>query len=201
MMINAKRSTGRVFISIQGFIISTVVLCGRRSFIFLFPALLAASAAMLLPSGGLMAEDAAYLSQENTIPLEQAYELYRNGGAIFVDARKETDYKRSHIPKTLNIEPGRLKHQIGQISRFKNNLFIIYCFRRGGVATSLANEMRSRGITNFRLMGGHWVAWTKAGYPTTSLEPLSSGSMQLLGMYVSVWRPSAFLCIRKPIAV
>ena len=140
----------------------------RHGYSLLGTALFLSFIVIVFPETGSPAGEPEAIPEKMMISPREAHELYRTGKAVFVDARKEADYRREHIPDAVNIEPGALDARPERICEIKGLPIVIYCYRGGGTAGRLAKEMRSRGITRFRLLEGHWAAWKAAGYPTTS---------------------------------
>ena len=49
-----------------------------------------------------------------TVNLAQAYALFQQGQALFIDARPPDEYAELHIPKALNIYPSLLESRRGR---------------------------------------------------------------------------------------
>lgn len=127
-------------------------------------------AVMFFPLSALMAGESSSRAGNSLISIQDAYALYRNGRPVFIDARREQDYRQAHIPDAINIESGRVTASLERIGHVEDAELIVYCYRRGGVAAKLAGELRAHGITRFRILEGHWAAWIRAGYPTTAMD-------------------------------
>jgi rhodanese-related sulfurtransferase len=103
------------------------------------------------------------------ISVWEGFQAFRSGKALFIDARSEYDYNLGHIPKAINIHPGKGDKSVNTIEKDKSRLIITYCL---GVdcplAEELANELAADGFTNVREMPEGWEAWSMSGYPVES---------------------------------
>ncbi len=103
------------------------------------------------------------------ISVWEGFKAFRSGEALFIDARSDYDYNLGHIPKAINIHPGKGDKSVNAIEKNKSRLIITYCL---GVdcplAEELAKELAADGFTNVREMPEGWEAWSMSGYPVES---------------------------------
>ncbi|GAB4316256.1 MAG: hypothetical protein Kow0059_08720 [Candidatus Sumerlaeia bacterium] len=118
------------------------------------------------------ATEQAAPSEFPLIGIEEAYRLFQEGGAIFLDARHDPEYRRGHIPGAFHLPPyafekGRpdaldfLPHEGVEI--------VLYC---NGPDCPLAEET-ARFLTeydyrNFVIFHGGWEEWAAHQYPAES---------------------------------
>ena len=100
--------------------------------------------------------------------LEEAYEAFKAGGTIFLDARSRYSYGVGHIPsaRSLPVSEYRLRRQEILADVEKSQAIITYC-SGGSCQTSvkLATKLMEDGFTNVRAFYGGWGEWAQAGYP------------------------------------
>lgn len=103
------------------------------------------------------------------ISVWEGFKSFRSGKALFIDARSEYDYNLGHIPKAINIHPGKGDKSVNAIEKDKSRLIITYCLGIDcPLAEELAKELMADGFTNVREMPEGWEAWSMSGYPQES---------------------------------
>jgi len=107
---------------------------------------------------------------KSDISLEEAYNVYESGGAIFIDTRKITDYDQGHIKDSINIYAEQLEDYKDVIASLPKEIKIItYC---GGtdcdLSIELANYLVEEGFFDVKIFFGGWIEWKNAGYPVES---------------------------------
>lgn len=107
------------------------------------------------------------------ITLEEGEELWRTGGAVFVDARKETEFRDGHVPGALSAPAAQAEKAVPQALRAltRDRALVIYC--EGGDCQSsllLAKRMSLEGFKDIRVFTGGWAGWTAAGLPAERSE-------------------------------
>jgi rhodanese-related sulfurtransferase len=105
------------------------------------------------------------------ITLEEGEELWRTRGAVFVDARKETEFREGHVPGALSAPAAKAEKALPQtiLALPRAGVLAVYC--EGGDCQSsllLAKRLREGGFEDVRVMTGGWAEWTKAGLPAES---------------------------------
>jgi rhodanese-related sulfurtransferase len=110
----------------------------------------------------------------NVIPITkisvwEGFKAFRSGKALFIDARSEYDYNLGHIPKAINIHPGKGDKSVKENEKDKSRLIITYCLGIDcPLAEELAKELAADGFTNVKEMPEGWEAWSMSGYPQES---------------------------------
>lgn len=103
-----------------------------------------------------------------TVSLEQAYDLHREGKALFVDARPPDEYAELHISGAVNLPPDDLEK--GPESRLagsaKDRDLVVYCGQANcDAALKVAEKLQSLGYTRVAAFLGGFRVWDEAGYP------------------------------------
>ena len=99
-----------------------------------------------------------------TIDTKRAYQLWRDGSAVFVDARDPGSFAYSHIPGAMNVPPdGDID---AAMERAGGRPMVIYC---QGLACHLSDELAAvlkfLGHRNYVIYPGGIEAWREAGHP------------------------------------
>lgn len=111
------------------------------------------------------------------ISLDDAWSLYRQKEAVFLDARGPDTFWKGHIPGALNIPPPDAENWVDDIRAFENNgkTIISYC---DGVACPLGEELalnlREKGVQSVKVLINGWSRWRAAGHPEERLDNESS---------------------------
>ncbi len=88
--------------------------------------------------------------------------------AAFVDARTPSEYAKGHVSGALHLAPGEAPDLLlWQLAGFKT--VIVYdrdpsCEQ----ADAVAQELKSHGVRDVRVLTGAWPAWLAAGAPGSS---------------------------------
>ena len=103
-----------------------------------------------------------------TINLAQAYALFQQGQALFIDARPGDEFAELHIPKALNITPemvaAGLAEKVAGLARDRE--IVVYCGQVScDLALKVAEELQALGFTRVTGFVGGFKAWDEAGYP------------------------------------
>ncbi len=99
-----------------------------------------------------------------TISTAKADDIYKKGGALFLDVREPNEYNSGHIPGAVNIPLGVVEKKIGKTFADKDAVILVYC-RTGHRSTIATSELKKLGFTHLLNIDGGMQAWTKAGYP------------------------------------
>jgi rhodanese-related sulfurtransferase len=102
------------------------------------------------------------------IDLSQAYTLYDQNAAVFIDARDKWEYGDGHIKGAVNIPEYIFEPKdTSKIKAGKDDILVLYC---GGndcdVSKRLAVELSELGYQQLFVFEGGWNKWRQAGYPT-----------------------------------
>lgn len=103
-----------------------------------------------------------------TINLAQAYALFQQGRALFIDARPADEYAELHVPKALNLTLSMLKadgaKKLAGIP--KDREIVVYCSQAScDLSLEVAEKLQTLGFTRVRAFMGGFRVWDEAGYP------------------------------------
>jgi rhodanese-related sulfurtransferase len=103
-----------------------------------------------------------------TVNLAQAYALYQQGQALFIDARPADEFAELHVSKALNITPdlaeAGLAEKVAGLPRDRE--IVVYCGQVScDLALKVAEKLQSLGFTRVTAFVGGFRAWDEAGYP------------------------------------
>ncbi len=94
------------------------------------------------------------------------YQIWKQGDAVFVDARSAANFKRGHIPGAVNVPVNRVKHGLSTLPKNKDTLLITYC---GNVecpnAYQLLNALLAHDYRNVKMFPQGLRGWQALGYP------------------------------------
>jgi|GEM_PF-1233280 len=98
--------------------------------------------------------------------LEQAFELYQGGMAVFVDARMPDEFAAGHIPGALNLPYDDLESHLDVLSLLpENGLVVTYCDgSECELSLELADELSAMGFSQVRVFFGGWEQWLEADH-------------------------------------
>jgi rhodanese-related sulfurtransferase len=103
-----------------------------------------------------------------TLNLQQAYDLFQRGEALFIDAREPKEYEELHLAGAINLPPERIKERDRQVlgGIAKDRRIVVYCGEvHCDVALKVAEKLQSLGFTRVAAFLGGFRAWDEAGYP------------------------------------
>jgi len=103
-----------------------------------------------------------------TVNLAQAYALFEQGQARFIDARPADEFKELHVPKSLNIPPDRVSAGVAEkvAGLAKDQEIVVYCGQVScDLALKVAEKLQALGFTRVTAYLGGFRAWDEAGYP------------------------------------
>ena len=103
-----------------------------------------------------------------TVNLAQAYALFQQGQALFIDARSADQFAELHIPKSLNITPGMVEAGVaGKVAGLaRDREIVVYCGQVScDLALKVAEQLQALGFTRVTAYVGGFRAWDEAGYP------------------------------------
>jgi len=105
---------------------------------------------------------------DDYIPLEKARQLWNEGGAFFLDARKPEDYEAGHIANALNLPAEEFGQYFPKVAPMlsQESPLVVYCNgTECDLSHRLAADLRQQGYTNVHMLFNGWDAWSKAQYP------------------------------------
>lgn len=96
-----------------------------------------------------------------------AFKLYKEGKAVFVDVRSNAQYQESHIKDSLSIPGSQIVARFREVTPGKTVITYCACSAEqssGHAATNLVNH----GVKNVWALKGGIQDWKSNGYPTAS---------------------------------
>lgn len=103
-----------------------------------------------------------------TLNLAQTYEIFKQGGALFVDAREAGEYAELHVPGAVNLPPSLAERQGNRVLDGipRDRRIVVYCdMVTCNAALMVAEKLQSLGFTNVSAFMEGFRAWDEAGYP------------------------------------
>ena len=103
-----------------------------------------------------------------TVNLAQAYALFQQGQALFIDARPADEFSELHVPKSLNITPDMVSAGVDEkvAGLAKDQEIVVYCGQVScDLALKVAEKLQALGFTRVTAYIGGFRAWDEAGYP------------------------------------
>lgn len=103
------------------------------------------------------------------VSLEDATALWREGRALFLDARDPVSYGAGHLPGAMNIPPGEAERSAEEVKVLAEAGLepIAYC---DGVdcplSPELARRLQAQGVPLVKVLVNGWSRWRQAGLPT-----------------------------------
>lgn len=108
-----------------------------------------------------------------TLNLAQAHEIFQQGQALFVDARKPEEYEELHIPGAVNLPPEMLeKEGAGALEGIaQTRVIVVYCSQvQCDAALTVAEKLQSLGYKEAAAFLAGFNAWDQAGYPVDTAK-------------------------------
>lgn len=108
-----------------------------------------------------------------TVTLEEAESLYRQGAAVFIDARHPDQFGKGHIRGALNLPWHAVDDTMAEVvDKMPPHASVItYC---EGEACSLSRELalflRDTGFADTRVLVDGWGVWRRANLPVETTE-------------------------------
>jgi rhodanese-related sulfurtransferase len=96
-----------------------------------------------------------------------AYKLFRENKAVFVDVRSSSQFTLGHIKGALSIPGSQIVARFREVTPGKTVITYCACSAEqssGHAATSLVNH----GVKNVWSLKGGWTEWKANGYPTAN---------------------------------
>ena len=103
-----------------------------------------------------------------TVNLAQAYALFQQGQARFIDARPADEFAELHVPQSLNITPDMVEAGVAEkvAGLAKDQEIVVYCGQAScDLALKVAEKLQALGFTRVMAYVGGFRAWDEAGYP------------------------------------
>jgi len=102
-----------------------------------------------------------------TLKLPEAHDLWKQGEALFLDARSPKEFAELHIPKALNLPPEKLSdlQNTGILGLPRDRLIVVYCAKvQCNSALKVARHLQTLGFRRITAFLGGFQAWDEAGY-------------------------------------
>ena len=94
-----------------------------------------------------------------------AYKLYKEGKAVFVDVRSQTQFELGHIKGAMSIPGSQLIKRFAEVPPRKT--VITYCACSAEQSSGrAASDLAAHGVKNVFALKGGWNEWKDAGNPT-----------------------------------
>ena len=103
-----------------------------------------------------------------TLDLAQAYHVWQEKRALFVDARKAEEYQDLHVQGAVNVPPETWAELASsELMKMDRTLeLVVYCSQEScDDALKLAQKLRAAGFDRVMAFTGGFRAWDEAGYP------------------------------------
>ncbi len=108
------------------------------------------------------------IDDQDNLSADQAYKLYIEGRALFIDARYPQEYENIRIKNSINIPASYSIDKIaGRLEKYKKDqMMIVYCTSTGcNYSTRVAETCRFLKYSNVFIFRGGIEEWDKKGYP------------------------------------
>jgi rhodanese-related sulfurtransferase len=107
------------------------------------------------------------------INVDQARELFRRGGVLFLDVREPQEYEEGIVRGAYTLPRGLLELQIERAVPDRDREIVVYC--AGGARSALAaKSLLEMGYRNVKSMTGGFTVWEAAGYEIQAPSGLQS---------------------------
>ena len=88
-----------------------------------------------------------------------------NNGAILIDTRAHSDFKKGHIAGALSVPTEKFSEFLDKHEKKKEKRFVLYC-NTGGHAKVQAQQMRNRGFLHISVLKAGIEGWRQDNLPT-----------------------------------
>lgn len=117
----------------------------------------------LIVSGAKQAQPGSF----PRISQADAYKLYRDGKAVFIDVRSNAQFALGHIKGAKSIPGSQIVGRFAEITPGKT--VITYCACSAEQSSGhAAGNLVNHGVKNVWALKGGWNDWKANGYPTAS---------------------------------
>ena len=96
------------------------------------------------------------------ISVDQAYQIYQQGDAFFLDVRELSEWNEFHAPGTTLISLGELAARVNEVPR--DRPIVVVC-RSGNRSQQGRDILLDAGFTDVTSMDGGLNEWRSKGYP------------------------------------
>lgn len=108
--------------------------------------------------------------QRGEISLADAVLLFQSGQGVFVDAREAAEYAFGHIEGAMSLHPFSFGQDFPALrERMEGKTVVTYCDgEHCELSHELAEQLRSAGVQDVRVLRNGWSLWTGQGLPTAT---------------------------------
>ena len=102
-----------------------------------------------------------------TLKLQEVHDFWKQGEALFLDARSPEEFAELHIPKALNLPPAKLSdlQNTGILGLPRDRLIVVYCAKvQCDSALKVARHLQTLGFRRVTAFLEGFQAWDEAGY-------------------------------------
>jgi rhodanese-related sulfurtransferase len=101
------------------------------------------------------------------IDADEAVRIFRQGNALFIDARHEDEFNEGHIKGAISLPLRTLETNPALVRGFgKGTLIVTYCSgERCALSIDLGERLASMGFTNVKVFFSGWLEWQKRNLP------------------------------------
>ena len=99
------------------------------------------------------------------ISVDEAYQIYQQGDAYFLDVRTVEEWNEYHASDTILIPLDQLAARVSELP--KDRQIVVVC-RSGNRSQSGRDILLQAGFTDVTSMSGGLSAWRDKGYPVTT---------------------------------
>ncbi|MEW5831114.1 MAG: rhodanese-like domain-containing protein [Chloroflexota bacterium] len=99
------------------------------------------------------------------ISVDEAYQIYQQGDAYFLDVRTVEEWNEYHAPDTTLIPLDQLAARVSELP--KDRQIVVVC-RSGNRSQSGRDILLQAGFTDVTSMAGGLSTWRDKGYPVTT---------------------------------
>ena len=123
-----------------------------------------------LPSQSPLIVEGATRAQAGSFPRisqADAYKLFKDNKAVFVDVRSNVQFSQGHIKGAISIPGSQIVARFSEVQPGKTVITYCACSAEqssGHAATNLVNH----GVKNVWALKGGWTEWKANGYPTAT---------------------------------
>lgn len=99
------------------------------------------------------------------ISMDEAFKLFKEDKAVFVDVRSKEQYDLGHIKGALSIPGSQLIRRFREVP--PNKLIVTYCACTAEQSSGRAVvDLNAHGVKNTVALVGGWTSWKDSGKPT-----------------------------------
>jgi thiosulfate/3-mercaptopyruvate sulfurtransferase len=94
----------------------------------------------------------------------EATQLYNKQNAVFLDVRKDPEFRKGHLPGAVHAPGDALDSRLPKLARYKDKPVIVYC-NTGMQSARVVARLRKEGFQQVHQLRGGLQAWQGAGFP------------------------------------